>query len=146
MMNETILKFNYPDSLIREYNHWVILLRPKQITVGSLVLASKSNAENLSQLSPESFIELTVITKHIEEILYGKLNCQKINYLLLMMLDKHVHFHVLPRYSTETNLFGIHFADINWPKAPKISDVLDLSIDQLDDVLLEMRFFWATIE
>jgi len=102
MMNETILKFNYPDSLIREYNHWVILLRPKQITVGSLVLASKSNAENLSQLSPESFIELTVITKHIEEILYGKLNCQKINYLLLMMLDKHVHFHVLPRYSTET--------------------------------------------
>lgn len=35
MTNETILKFNYPDSLIREYDHWVVLLRPAQVTIGS---------------------------------------------------------------------------------------------------------------
>src|SRR3546814_2464599 len=35
-MNDTILKFGYPATLIREYEHWVVLLRPAQLTLGSL--------------------------------------------------------------------------------------------------------------
>ncbi len=33
-MNQTILKFGYPQGLIQEYEHWVILLRPQQVTLG----------------------------------------------------------------------------------------------------------------
>lgn len=40
-MNETILQFNYPASVIHEYDSWIVLMRPQQVTVGSLVLACK---------------------------------------------------------------------------------------------------------
>ena len=40
-MNPTMQKFGYPDSLIREYDHWVVLLRPQQVTLGALVLVCK---------------------------------------------------------------------------------------------------------
>ena len=39
-MNVTMQKFGYPDTLIAEYDHWVVLLRPSQVTLGSLVLAA----------------------------------------------------------------------------------------------------------
>ena len=42
-MNPTIEKFGYPTTLIREYEHWLVLLRPEQVTLGSLVLAAKSD-------------------------------------------------------------------------------------------------------
>ena len=47
MTNETMRKFGYPDTLIREYEHWVVLLRPAQVTLGSLVLAAKSDADRI---------------------------------------------------------------------------------------------------
>ena len=34
---------------------------------------------------------------------------QKINYLALMMVDPHVHFHVIPRYSGSRELEGATF-------------------------------------
>src|SRR3546814_6351187 len=43
-MNETIVKFGHPATLIAEYEHWVVLLRPAQPTLGALILAAKSDA------------------------------------------------------------------------------------------------------
>ena len=57
-MNPTIEKFGYPGSLIREYDHWVVLLRPAQVTLGSLVLAAKSDATAFSALPADAFAEL----------------------------------------------------------------------------------------
>jgi diadenosine tetraphosphate (Ap4A) HIT family hydrolase len=56
-MNPTILKFGYPATLIREFDHWLVLLRPAQVTLGSLVLAAKSDATAYSGLSREAFAE-----------------------------------------------------------------------------------------
>ncbi len=39
-MNETIQRFGYPATLVAEYEHWLVLLRPAQATLGSLVLAA----------------------------------------------------------------------------------------------------------
>ena len=38
MVNAVMKSFNYPHTLIKEYDNWVVLLRPMQVTVGSLVL------------------------------------------------------------------------------------------------------------
>ena len=40
-MNATMKKFGYPDTLIKEYSHWAVLLRPQQATLGALVLVCK---------------------------------------------------------------------------------------------------------
>ena len=49
-MNATIRKFGYPASLIGETAHWVVLLRPAQVTLGSLIIAAKSDATGFGAL------------------------------------------------------------------------------------------------
>ena len=51
-MNDTIRRFGYPATLIAEYPHWLVMLRPEQPTLGSLVLAAKSDATAFSALEP----------------------------------------------------------------------------------------------
>src|SRR5678816_1306234 len=98
-MNSTIEKFGYPATLLREFEHWVVLLRPAQVTLGSLVLAAKSDATAFSDLPDEAFAEQAVAVRSIETALRSFCDYERINYLMLMMVDPNVHFHVLPRYS-----------------------------------------------
>ena len=42
-MNSTIKKFGYSENLIKEYDYWVVLYRPQQVTIGSLLLICKEN-------------------------------------------------------------------------------------------------------
>ena len=65
-MNSTIKAFGYPETLIHEYEHWVVLLRPKQVTLASLVLACKEPAEAFSEISPGAFAEFGQVVRDIE--------------------------------------------------------------------------------
>ena len=47
MLNSTLKKFNYPENLIKEYNNWYLLIRPDQVTFGSMVLIEKKNKKKL---------------------------------------------------------------------------------------------------
>ena len=40
---------------------------------------------------------------------------------MLMMLDPHVHFHVLPRYGSPREFAGSTWNDASWPTAPNSS-------------------------
>ena len=119
-MNETIKKFGWPASLIADYEHWVVLLRPAQPTLGSLVLAAKSDATAFGDLPAEAHAELKTVTGAIEAALRAAVGYQKINYLMLMMVDPHVHFHVLPRYEGERSGGGLTVRDAGWPGQPDL--------------------------
>jgi len=142
MAHETMLKFNYPQTLLREYQHWVVLLRPKQITVGSLVLACKEEATRMSEVSAAAFTELKAVTTDLEGALRQAFAFDKINYLCLMMVDKHVHFHVLPRYATPRTACGREFADPTWPTPPDVTRTVDLSDEQFAKLLALVRSHW----
>jgi diadenosine tetraphosphate (Ap4A) HIT family hydrolase len=119
-MHQTLEKFGYPDSLLTEFDHWCVLLRPAQITLGALVLVSKSQATSLGQLPPEAFVELQNCCSAIERVLKNFRSFDKINYLALMMVDPHVHFHVLPRYASPQDFDGTTFPDVSWPGPPDL--------------------------
>ena len=127
MANETMRKFGYPDSLIREYEHWVVLLRPAQVTLGSLILAAKSEATAFGALPPGAHAELAAVTKEIEASLLAEIGYEKINYLMLMMVDPHVHFHVLPRYSGSKSIAGLDLVDAGWPGQPDLNSAVKLT-------------------
>ncbi len=126
MTNETMLKFNYPDSLIREYEHWAVLLRPAQVTIGSLVLAGRGETERFPDLPREAFDELTTVAGALEKALSAAFGHDRINYLMLMMVDPHVHYHVIPRYSAPVQLNGRDYPDEDWPGPPDVRRALDL--------------------
>ena len=131
-MNETIRTFGYPDTLIREFDHWVVLLRPAQPTLGSLVLAAKSDATAFGDLPAPAHAELAPITQAIESALGRFVDYARINYLMLMMVDPHVHFHVIPRYEGARKWQSVAFTDAGWPAVPDLGSAVKLTPDQID--------------
>ncbi|MBK6959073.1 MAG: HIT family protein [Nitrosomonas sp.] len=125
-------KFGAPQTIIRSYQYWSVMLRPAQATLGALVLAAHEPAEAFSQLSPASFIELHAITGHIESALAKAFQYDKINYLMLMMVDPDVHFHVIPRYAQPRQFADREFIDAGWPAMPNLGQInkTDAAINQ----------------
>ena|SRR5213595_1273188 len=130
-MNPTIEKFGYPATLLREFDHWLILLRPAQVTLGSLVLAAKGDATRYSELPPAAFSEQGKAVALIERALAEFTRYEKINYLMLMMVDPNPHFHVIPRYSEPREWDGVEFPDAGWPGAPQLASAVALDVDQI---------------
>lgn len=141
-MNGTIEKFGYPSTLIHDYAHWVVLLRPKQATLGALILACKEEVLAWSEISAEATAELAKITKDIEGVLKTDFDYKKINYLMLMMVDPHVHFHVLPRYDSVKRFAGADFDDPGWPAVPNLGHAAELSAQQFADLLEHLKGRW----
>lgn len=142
MTNETMLKFNYPGSLIREYDHWAVLLRPAQVTIGSLVLASREEAQRFPDLSPEGIAELRTVAGELESALARAFGYDKINYLMLMMVDRHVHYHVIPRYGTPVRFAGCYYPDEYWPGPPDVTRAIDLADDILGAIHERIAQSW----
>ncbi|PHQ63335.1 MAG: HIT family protein [Sphingobium sp.] len=136
-MNATIEKFGWPATLIAEFDHWLVLLRPAQPTLGSLVLAAKSDATAFGDLPGEAHAELKTVTAAIEAALAAAVDFRKINYLMLMMVDPHVHFHVIPRYDGSRSAVGLTITDAGWPGQPDLGAAVkpDSEMDSLRDWL-----------
>lgn len=141
-MNTTISKFGYPSSLLHEYRSWVVLLRPAQPTLGSLVLACKEDATSLGTVSSAAYSELSTAIAALERALSRTFDFRKINYLALMMVDPHVHFHVIPRYSEPREFDGARCEDAAWPKPPDLSSTLALSAAQMAALHAKLLAAW----
>ena len=145
MANETMRKFGYPDSLVHEYEHWVVLLRPGQVTLGSLVLAAKSDATAFGSLPAGAHAELTTITAEIEATLKAETGYERINYLMLMMVDPDVHFHVFPRYEGERSFQGVTIADAGWPGPPDLKSAQTSPAETFDALCKRLMQNWLII-
>ena len=130
MPNQTTARFGYPATLIREYEHWVVLLRKQQVTLGSLVLCAKSDATAFADLPAAAFEEMKVIVNDIERGLQAAVGYEKINYLMLMMVDPHVHFHVLPRYEGQRTAGDLTVEDHGWPGIPQLAQAHSLTEEE----------------
>ena len=92
----------------------------------------------LGHLDPR-FLE---IMDEVRTMLRAAFAYDKINYLMLMMVDPHVHFHVLPRYAEDRSFAGAAFADAGWPAAPDLKAVNETSAEQRARVIAELRKHW----
>ena len=117
-MHATLQKFGYPGTLIKELDHWCVVMRPAQATLGAVVLIAKSNVTSVAALPTPAYAELQHATGIIENGLRKFRSFDKINYLAFMMVDPQVHFHILPRYQAPQVFDGTTFLDPGWPALP----------------------------
>ena len=143
MANPTLRKFGYPATLIREFDHWAVLLRPAQVTLGSLVLAARAQATAYSELPSEAFAEQASAVRSIETALRRFCDYERLNYLMLMMVDPHVHFHVIPRYSAPRQWHGIDFPDAGWPGPPQLKSAVELDEEQANAMVEELASLFS---
>ncbi len=133
-LNATMKKFGAPDTVIRDYRYWAVLLRPQQVTLGSLVLIAKEQVTTFAELSPAAFAELKAVTVDIESTLKTIFNYDKLNYLMLMMVDPDVHFHVIPRYKSPRTWADREFSDSAWPGPPQLNSSIEFQ--EVDNINL----------
>jgi diadenosine tetraphosphate (Ap4A) HIT family hydrolase len=88
---------------------------------------------------------LGIVTGAIEAALAEAVRYSKINYLMLMMVDPHVHFHVIPRYEGERQAAGLSIADSGWPKMPVLGDAVELDADQIEALVDWLRQRWPSV-
>ena len=142
MTNQTAVRFGYPDTLIREYDHWLVLLREPQATLGSLILCEKSDATEFSNISMDSYQEMGTVVGDIERALRAAFSYEKINYLMLMMVDPNVHFHVIPRYSEPPSACGLTIADPGWPVVPQLGVAQEITTAERDALRAHISSHW----
>ncbi len=142
MANKTMIKFGHPNTVIGQTEHWTVQLRPEQVTLGSLVLISNEPVETFGNLSYEGFTGLKPVIGKDEDILYDMINYQKINYLMLMMVDNDVHFHVIPRYDGTREYEGVLISDLGFPGPPKLNNSVTLELTVKKQLITELRKRW----
>lgn len=140
--NATILKFGYPDTLIADYPSWFVLLRPQQVTAGALVLAHRGDAAAFAALPAAAFSGLQQAVGDIERNLKTLVQYERINYLMLMMADPHVHFHILPRYSGSRSIGGLEVPDHGWPRTPDLTKFAEPAPADLARTAQALRAAW----
>ncbi len=138
----TMAAFGFPATLIADHRWWAVLLRPKQPTLGSLVLAAKVDVTAFSLLPQEAFAELADAVRAIESSLKAFCGYERINYLMLMMVDPHPHFHVIPRYSGSRSFESLELPDHGWPGPPALERAVALDALQKAALVPRLRTLW----
>jgi len=122
-------KFKPEELMIYETEYWMWSLRPFQATLGASVLSLKRVCLAFSDLTQEEFSDLNNIIKVIEIVLKKTFNYDIMNYLMLMMVDKQVHYHVIPRYERAINFKGLSWKDSAWLGVPNLAgEEMDINV------------------
>ncbi len=141
-VNQTMRTFGYPDSAVAEYESWAVLLRPQQATLGALVLVCREEATAFAEISAGAFDEFGAVVRDVEAALRRAFSYDKINYLMLMMVDPNVHFHVLPRYAGPRDFAGMRFTDPGWPRLPDLGAAPTVSESCRTALMTILRDAW----
>ena len=143
--NATMTKFGFPETVVADYVSWTLQLRPKQVTLGSLVLVCKAPVRAFHEIGAAAFAELERVTTDIERTLATLVRYERINYLMLMMVDPDVHLHVIPRYSQSRSFAGAEFVDAGWPGPPDLKTGIDVEDILRAELLTALRTEWKNV-
>ena len=62
---------------------------------------------------------------------------------MLMMVDPHVHFHVIPRYSGTRRIAGMEIADQGWPGPPDLKSTVALDDAAIAAAITQIGSLWT---
>jgi len=124
VLKDVFEKFGIQENEYYSNEHWIASVRPKQVTLGASILIAKRHVMSIGELKDVELMAMGNAIRNLEKKLMAAFSYEKINYLMLMMADPQLHFHVIPRYSEEKTFAGINWPDPGWPKAPDMKSVI----------------------
>ena len=137
-MHATLEKFGFGPGTVFEDAHWAAVVRPAQPTLGSMVLICKRDVTAFGDLTPEEGAALPGMAARIAAA-HRFVQPERVNYLMLMMVDPHVHFHVIPRYEGTRGWGGLEFPDAGWPGVPNLGTAVALDAAQIAQLVRDLR-------
>ena len=139
MSHETLLKVEEDKNTTKDFGYWKLLVSNNTRTLGNCVLIVNRDVRRFSELTPEEVVNLGIAVKETENALQSAFQYDKINWLMLMMKDPQVHFHVIPRYKESKQFANTEFVDGLQEGDPLMYDKIDLSQEVLNLVRDELK-------
>jgi diadenosine tetraphosphate (Ap4A) HIT family hydrolase len=121
-LEEFRAKFRVEELKILENRSWSWSVRPGQSTLGAGILSLNRHAEKFSEVTAQEMQDLAAMVGTLEGAIKSAFDHAIMNYLMLMMVDHHVHYHVIPRYDSTRTFAGRDWVDNGWPALPLIAD------------------------
>ncbi|NCN51706.1 HIT family protein [archaeon] len=138
MENCILCKLDENPTIIKPYKNWTTLINFKQPTLGSSLVVLNRHVDSLEGLSNEEREEYWDVIYGLGNSMRKSFQPDKINYLMLANLESHVHYHIMPRYSSKRNFGGLEWEDKNYPKLPQFNAEIKNS-KLLDKLILQLR-------
>jgi diadenosine tetraphosphate (Ap4A) HIT family hydrolase len=121
-LEEFRAKFRVEELEIMHNRSWTWSVRPGQPTLGAGVLSLNRHAGKFSEVSADEMKDLAELVGAVEGTVKAAFDHAIMNYLMLMMVDHHVHYHVIPRYQAVRTFAGREWVDSGWPALPVLAD------------------------
>jgi diadenosine tetraphosphate (Ap4A) HIT family hydrolase len=121
-LEEFRAKFQVEELKVLENRWWSWSVRPGQPTLGAGILSLNRHAGKFSEVTTEEMHDLAEMVGTLERAIKASFDHAIMNYLMLMMVDHHVHYHVIPRYDSTRIFAGRDWVDNGWPALPLIAD------------------------
>jgi len=136
-------KFRVDELLVASTPAWSWSVRPGQATLGCGVLSLNRHAAQFSEVTAAEMSDLSGLLGKLERAVQSAFGNDRINYLMLMMVDPDVHFHVIPRYAQPKPFAGMEFIDAGWPAMPNLGQIntTDAAINQ--HIMNHLQSCWS---
>jgi diadenosine tetraphosphate (Ap4A) HIT family hydrolase len=90
---------------------WTLVLNENQATLGRVFFALNRHETDVAQLTDAEVASLWMFVRETKTALAALFAPDHFNYMFLMNLTPHVHFHIFPRYAQPREFAGQSFAD-----------------------------------
>lgn len=97
--------------VILSQDHWTLVLNENQATLGRVFFALNRHETDIAALSDAEVLSLWAFVRETKAALSALFTPDHYNYLFLMNLTPHVHFHIFSRYAAPREFAGQSFAD-----------------------------------
>jgi len=102
-----------PDVLIED-DHWIVALNENQAMLGRVYLVLKRHETDVTALTSTEQSSLWGLVARTKLALDSVVAPDHYNYMFLMNVVGHAHFHIYPRYRSARTFSGVEFSDDQW--------------------------------
>ncbi len=134
---------SYTANKVRQFKHWGVYVHPNQGYLGRCILwCDRADALDLTDATREERTELFEILPQLKQTIESAFGAEWMNYSFLGNETRHLHGHVVPRYSGVREFSGVIFDDPEWGANWRTDKDFETSVEVLEAVKKELQNHW----
>jgi len=124
--------------VVLAHDHWTLIFNENQATLGRVFFALNRHETDIAALTEDEVTSLWAFLREAKGALTALFTPDHFNFMFLMNLTPHAHFHIFPRYKEAREFAGQTWADPRFgdhydPDEARVVD--DVTMDRLAGAL-----------
>lgn len=127
---------DYEKFKIKEYKYWSIFLHQDQTNLGRIYIwCNRQNVVDFLDMTKAEKEEFFKVAKKLRSVLTKLFKPNLFNYASLANATRHLHVHVISRYSRPRKFMGVTFEDKRWGQNYRSNPEFKIS----EEILLKIK-------